>query len=47
MDIVNLLHKHGHIINENYENDITITVQINQIVGEKIMGLLYQETTNT
>ena len=41
MDIVNKLHKYGHILNESYENNIAITVRINRHVGEKILGDLH------
>lgn len=40
MDIVNLLHQYGHIIEEAYETNITITTAINRIIGNKIMGML-------
>jgi len=42
MDIVNLLHTHGKLIRETYETDIEIEVEINAIIGEKIMGQLYR-----
>lgn len=42
MDIVNLLHKHGRILEEHYENEITIKVDINIIIGEKITGALHK-----
>jgi len=40
MDIVSLLHRKGKIISEEYEKDIKIKVEINKIVGEKILGQL-------
>lgn len=40
MDIMNLLHQHGHIINTDYQESIHIEVEINAIKGQKIMDLL-------
>ena len=42
MDIVNLLHKFGDVLDEEYTDSIHITVRINKVVGEKIMGKLNQ-----
>lgn len=41
MDIVNLIHKYGTIIEQNYEDNIVIKATINKIIGEKIMAQLY------
>lgn len=40
MDIVSLLHKYGHILEETYEDQIKLKVDINTILGQKIMGEL-------
>lgn len=40
MDVVNLLHKYGKILEENYQESITIKVEINKVIGQKIMGML-------
>ena len=36
MDIVNLIHKYGTIIEQNYEDNIVIKATINKIIGEKL-----------
>ena len=41
MDIVNLIHQHGHIHSETYQDKIEICVTINSILGDKIMAMLY------
>ncbi|MCP4049496.1 MAG: GTPase HflX [bacterium] len=42
MDIINLLHNFGVIVNKSYYNDvIKVEVMINSVIGEKIMGQLY------
>ena len=41
MDIVNLLHKYGDVLDVQYETDISIKVSINEIIAEKIMASLY------
>lgn len=41
MDIVNLLHERGNLISIDYQdNIISISLEINRIIGEKIMGML-------
>ncbi|RAP33080.1 GTPase HflX [Candidatus Marinamargulisbacteria bacterium SCGC AG-410-N11] len=42
MDIINLIHKHGTILESKYEETIKLTVKINSIVGEKILTKAYQ-----
>ena len=42
MDIVNLLHQHGKVLKETYDDSITIDVEINTVIGQKIMGQLYR-----
>ena len=44
MDIVSLLHKHGKVLSIEYETDIHIRVEINNIIGDKIMGQLYDNS---
>jgi len=41
MDIVNLLHQHGQVIEEVYEKDIFLKVSINKIKANRIMNMLY------
>ncbi len=38
MDIVSLLHEYGNVVHVEYSDQITITVEINAIIGEKIIG---------
>ncbi|MBT5953720.1 GTPase HflX [bacterium] len=40
MEIVHLLHQHGKVLEEEYEEIVTIKVKINKIIAEKIMGQL-------
>ncbi len=41
MDIVNLFHKHGDVLSCEYEESITVSVRINKVLGQKIMGGLH------
>lgn len=40
MDVVNLLHQHGKIIEQRYENDIFLNVYINKTKANRIMNML-------
>jgi GTP-binding protein HflX len=42
MDIVNLLHTYGNVLNTDYSDEITINVEINRIIGEKITNLIHK-----
>ncbi|MFC1770955.1 GTPase HflX [Candidatus Margulisiibacteriota bacterium] len=42
MDIVNLIHQNGKVLEIDYKDVIHIKAEINAIIGEKIMGKLYQ-----
>lgn len=40
MDIVHLLHEHGKVIDEQFGETVTLTVNINKIIGSKILAQL-------
>ena len=46
MDVLALLHDHGHILEEAYEQEgIRIRVDIHQVVGHKIMAMLGKDSS--
>lgn len=47
MDVVSLLYKHGKVLSVEYEDTIRIRVEINSIVGDKIIGQLYEKPSKT
>ncbi|NQY73216.1 MAG: GTPase HflX, partial [Candidatus Margulisbacteria bacterium] len=42
MDMVNVLYSKGKVCEESYDEKIKLTVNINRILGEKILGSLYE-----
>ena len=46
MDIMNLLHKYGNVIQTDYESDVLVKVHINRIIGEKIMNQLHSGSSS-
>ena len=43
MDIVHLLHQYGDVLHVNYTEHIEMDVDLNEILGKKIMSQLYKE----